>query len=132
MLRKVVAVNDVVNDHPYLVVYNPSGRPSKPSRSLIPRSRAAALALGTTGYFLSGRPMLYDRPTESLWVEEGESFTAISGQQKGSRLALVARPAPVAWGDWKRENPSSRLVIGARDAAVKPRAAPRSPARPEP
>jgi hypothetical protein len=125
VLRKVVAVNDLVNDHPYLVVYN-SSRPPEEAVSIFDSQVAGRrLALGTTGYFLSGRPILYDRTTESLWVEEGESFAAISGEHKGNRLALVSRPAPVAWSDWKRQNPRSRLVIGARDAAVKPKTAQR-------
>jgi hypothetical protein len=123
VLRKVVAVNDMVNEHPYLVVYNPSQRPEKAVSIFDSQVSGRRLALGTTGYFVSGRPMLYDRSTESLWVEDGEAFAAISGQQKGSRLALVSRPTPVAWSDWKSQNPRSRLVIGARDAAVKPKAA---------
>ena len=123
VLRKVVAVNDLVNDHPYLVVYNSSRPPEKAVSIFDSQVTGRRLALGTTGYFLSGRPILYDRTTESLWVEEGESFAAISGQQKGNRLALVSRPTPVAWSDWKRQNPRSRLLIGAKDPAAKPRAA---------
>ena len=95
VLRKVVAVNDLVNDHPYLVVFNAS-RPAEKAVSIFDSQvTGRRLALGTTGYFLSGRPILYDRTTESLWVEEGESFAAISGQQKGSRLALVPAPHPL-------------------------------------
>ena len=101
----------------------PVGQPEKAVSIFDSQVAGRRLALGTTGYFLSGRPILYDRTTESLWVEDGEAFAAISGQQKGNRLALVARPAPVAWSDWKRQNPRSRLVIGARDRAVKPKAA---------
>jgi hypothetical protein len=123
VLRKVVAVNDVVNDHPYLVVYNPSRPPEKAVSIFDSQVIGRRLALGTTGYFLSGRPILYDRATESLWVEDGEAFAAISGQQKGNRLPLVSRPAPVAWSDWKRQNPRSRLVIGARNAPIKPKVA---------
>jgi hypothetical protein len=122
VLRKVVAVNDLVNDHPYLVVYNSSLPPETAVSVFDSQVTGHRLALGTTGYFLSGRPVLYDRTTESLWVEEGESFAAISGQHKGNRLALVSRPAPVAWSDWKRQNPRSRLLIGAKDPAAKPRA----------
>jgi Protein of unknown function (DUF3179) len=123
VLRKVVAVNDMVNDHPYLVVYNASRPPEKAVSIFDSQVAGRRLALGTTGYFLSGRPILYDRKSESLWLEDGEAFAAISGDQKGNRLPLVARPALVAWSDWKRQNPQSRLVIGAKDAPVKPKAA---------
>jgi Protein of unknown function (DUF3179) len=118
VLSKVVVVNDLVNNHPYLVLYSPGRPPEKAVSIFDSRVVGGRLTLGTTGYFLNGQPVLYDRATESLWVERDETFAAISGMQKGNRLPLVARPMPIAWSDWKSRNPGSRLVIGAKDQGV--------------
>ena len=68
----------------------------------------------------SGTYLLYDRDTESLWVEGDTSLNAISVQQKGKQLPLVDRPAAVAWSDWKTSHPGSRLVVGAREPETGP------------
>jgi hypothetical protein len=118
VLRKVFVINDVINDHPYLVVYTP-GRPAETSVAIFDSSVGGGrVILGTAGYLMDGKPLLYDKATESLWVEDGEILTAISGRYKGSRLPLVCRPVPVAWSDWKSHNPRSRLLIGARERSA--------------
>src|SRR5262249_1619650 len=114
VLRKVFVINDVIKEHPYLLVYSP-GRPAERAVSIFDSGmKGRRVALATTGYLLKGSPVLYDKPTESLWVEIGETFAAISGKCKGSQLPLVSRPVPVAWSDWKSRNPQSRLLIGAK------------------
>ena len=50
--------------------------------------------LGTSGYLLDGKPVLYDHETESLWTENGDSLAAIAGRYKGKRLPRLASPRP--------------------------------------
>ena len=61
--------------------------------------------MGQSGYFVGHRPLLYDRETESLWVERDEAMTAVAGRRKGASLPRIARVAPVAWGDWQARHP---------------------------
>ena len=70
------------------------------------------ITLGHSGYFHAGQPLLYDRGTESLWVNSGETLTAIAGKLKGQMLTRVTRLTPTAWADWRSRHPSSRLVVG--------------------
>jgi hypothetical protein len=69
--------------------------------------------MAPTGYFHDRRPILYDRGTESLWIERDDALEAIAGKHKGKQLARIARPAPFAWHTWRLSKPRSRLVIGA-------------------
>ena len=63
------------------------------------------VTMAATGYFHDGKPLLYDRGTRSLWVEDKDSLTAIAGKHKrakaGSRrqcrsgdMENVAQPEP--------------------------------------
>ncbi|MCA1686642.1 MAG: DUF3179 domain-containing protein [Planctomycetia bacterium] len=120
VLDKVFVVNDTIDDHPYLVANNP----------LVPLSERVAVyetvvdgrrvTMGLTGYFYDGKPLLYDRGTESFWVGESDALRAIAGTHRGRRLRRIARPVPVAWGDWRSEHPDSRLVIGADRSRPRP------------
>ena len=45
------------------------------------------------------RPVLYDRGTESLWLDEDDSLKAVAGKHKGETSA--GRPAAsVTWKSW--------------------------------
>jgi len=113
VLQKVWVVNDLVNDHPYVIVFNP-GLPTDQAVSIFDATlEGRRMTLGTSGFLHKGRPVLYDRGTESLWIQDEGGLTAVSGERKGMRLPLVTRPIPVSWGDWISRNPSSRLVAGA-------------------
>ena len=113
VLNKVFVVNDTIADQPYLVAINPS----------VPRDERVGVyetviegrrvTMGLTGYFYEGKPLLYDRGTESLWVDRSGAWQAIAGIYKGRALRRVARPVPIAWGRWRSEHPGSRLVVGA-------------------
>jgi hypothetical protein len=120
ILDKVIVVNDTVEEQPYLVTTNP----------LVPRPFQVAIyetvvdghrvTMGLTGYFHDGKPLLYDRGTESLWVADPEALRAIAGAHRGRQLRSVARPVPIAWGRWRSEHPTSRLVVGANRAHPRP------------
>ncbi len=110
VLGKVVAVNDRSGDRPILVTYSPSENEASFYRT---DREGRPLLMGLTGYFVGENPLLYDRGTESLWLERGEAMAAVAGPLKGAKLPRIARLAPVSWGDWRARHPGSRLLIGA-------------------
>jgi hypothetical protein len=118
VIRKVVAVNDVVKDHPYLVLFDVSRPPNQAVGIFDASVEGERVSLGTSGYSLAGKFLLYDRGSESLWVQDGDFVRSIAGKRKGAELRLVARPTPVTWSRWKSRNPDSRLVIGEKDPGV--------------
>ena len=71
------------------------------------------MTLAPTGYFQDGKPVLFDRGTESLWVEMHDGLTAMAGKHYRKRLMRVAIPPPVTWSTWVSQNPESRLLVGA-------------------
>jgi hypothetical protein len=113
LLQKVEVVNDTVGDRPVLVVYSPF-LPENQSVDLYdPVVDGNRLTLGSSGYFVGQRPVLYDRKSESFWVKRDRSLVALAGRYKGTELKHLAHQAPVTWGDWYPRHPRSRLVIGA-------------------
>ena len=113
VLGKVQVVNDLVLDHPFLVVSN-VGAPSGQGCSIYDANlNGQRVTMAATGYFHDGRPVLCDRGAQSLWVEEGESLAAVSGKHRGQKLARVAHPTPVTWKTWVSQNQTSRLLVGA-------------------
>jgi hypothetical protein len=118
VIRKVVAVNDVVKDHPYLVLFDVSQPPDHAVGIFDASVEGERITLGTSGYALAGKLLLYDRGSESLWLQDGDSVRSIGGKRKGAEMHLVARPTPVTWSRWKSRNPDSRLVIGEKDAGA--------------
>jgi hypothetical protein len=57
--------------------------------------------------------VLYDRGTESLWVEKGDELASFSGKLKGQALPLVGRLPTTTWSHWRSDNPGTRLLVGA-------------------
>jgi hypothetical protein len=113
VLDKVEVVNDEIEGHPFLVVFNPMVARERSVVIYEPMVAGRRVTMGLSGYFLDRQPMLYDRGTESLWVHEEESLRAIAGQHKGVRLRRIGQPTPMFWGDWRARHPRSRLVVGA-------------------
>lgn len=113
LLAKVQVVNDLVADHPFLVVTNSFASPEKAYSIYDAIHDGHRVTMDATGYFHDSKPLLYDRGTRSLWVEENESLTAIAGRHKRQKLPRVAKPVPVTWERWLRENSGSRLLVGA-------------------
>ncbi|WP_435005322.1 DUF3179 domain-containing (seleno)protein [Tundrisphaera lichenicola] len=110
VLDKVVAINDRYQDRPVLVVFTPIEEEVTVFRS---EYEGRPVVMGQSGYFVGYRPLLYDRETESLWVERAGAMTSISGPRKGAILPRLGRVASVNWGDWKALHPDTRLLVGA-------------------
>ena len=73
------------------------------------------ITMGSSGFTVAGRHVLYDRGTESLWIDQGAGLTAFSGKHKGRTLPLVKRLAPTPWREWEADHPSARLLVGSLD-----------------
>ena len=113
VLGKVIVVNDIVSEHPYLVVLNPFAKQVVAFSVYDSMLDGRRITLAPTGYFQDGKPVLFDRGTESLWIEMHDGLTAMAGKLYRKRLMRVAIPAPVTWGTWISRNPDSRLLVGA-------------------
>jgi hypothetical protein len=113
VLGKVQVVNDLVQDHPFLVVVNLFAPPTEAFSIFDSDHEGHRLTMAPSGYFHDGKPLLYDRGTESLWSEVGDGLRAIAGKHKGIELARVAHPVPITWQAWRSQNQQFRLLVGA-------------------
>ncbi len=103
-------VNDVIDGVPVLVTYCPlcfSGVVF--SRELDGR----ALTFGNTSALYQSDLVMYDHQTGSYWFQVGGE--AVVGPLTGSRLALLPS-ATMAWGEWRRLYPETRLLTGTASA----------------
>ncbi len=113
VLSNVQVINDLVHDHPFLILDNLLA-PGEQAFSVFEASlEGRRLTMGITGYSQDGKPLLFDRGTESLWVEDSDNLLAIGGKYNQKRLPRVARLVPVSWSSWQSRNQESRLVVGA-------------------
>ena len=108
ILLKTQIVNDLVNEHPFLVVISPFSPPKESIAIYDAQLAGRRVTMAPTGYFQEGRPLLCDRGTASLWCEQGESLRAVAGKRRGDALARVAQPSPIAWKTWLAQNEQSR------------------------
>jgi Protein of unknown function (DUF3179) len=113
VLGKVQVINDVVKDHPFIIMVNLLASYKEAYSIFDAEQDGHRLTMAASGYFHDGKPLLYDRGTQSLWIEEEDSLTAIAGKHKRMKLARVARPTPVTWKTWLSQNETSRLLVGA-------------------
>jgi hypothetical protein len=114
VLEKVCVINDQIRDRPVLLTFNPLGQRSQSVHLYEPIVDGQRVTLGMSGYFQDRRPLLYDRGTESIWRETSAGvIESIAGRYRGSRLRSIEIQAPVAWSDWRRQHPKSRLLVGA-------------------
>lgn len=114
VLGKVLIVNDVIEEHPYLVHLDPFDR-TTPVSIFDATLDDHRITLGSSGLTIRGKHVLYDRGTESLWADDGRALTAFAGEYKGKVLPLVARVGAVAWDDWRASHPHARLLVGSLD-----------------
>jgi hypothetical protein len=114
LLKQVCAVNDLIEERPYLVSFSLEAVREQPVAVYDARVNGHRVILRTAGFLLHGRPVLYDRESESLWVEDGDAVRAVSGAYRNSVLPLVSRMTPTPWSTWRAHNPQSRLVVGNR------------------
>lgn len=122
VLGKVLVVNDVIDGVPRLVHHDPfRGAEGAADVSVYDASvDGGRILLASSGLSLDRRHVLYDRGTESLWVERGETLAAFSGKLKGKTLPLVVRLPTTSWSDWRSDNPETRLLVGARMGPARP------------
>lgn len=70
---------------------------------------------GVSGYVYKNVFLIFDRKTESLWYPlDNEKWTAISGPRKGETREFIAEPAPVPLGEWKKEHPDTKVLLGSK------------------
>lgn len=97
-------VNDLVNGQPLLVTYCPlcgSGA------AFIPIVDGSVYVFGVSGNLYESDLLMYDRSTNSLWVQI--TGTAVSGRETGKRL----KSYPVAydtWQHWRVAYPNGRVL----------------------
>jgi len=111
VLGKVLIVNDMIQEHPYVVHFDPFHR-STPVSIFDSRLEGRRITLGSSGITIQGKHVLYDRGTQSLWADDGHALTSFAGKHKGKTLSLVARVMEVAWEEWRANNPRARLIVG--------------------
>jgi hypothetical protein len=96
-----------------MIVVNPFARPVVAFSIYDTLLEGRRVTLAPTGYFQDAKPVLFDRGTESLWIEMHDGLTAMAGKHFKKRLMRVAIPSPVSWSTWSSRNPHSRLLVGA-------------------
>jgi uncharacterized protein DUF3179 len=117
LLRKVEIINDTVHERPLLVTYLPLGNrpltlPELAMNVYDPVVAGERLTMGLTGYFHDQKPVLYDRRTESLWLEDEKALTAFAGRMKGTKIERIGKPDIATWSNWLSRYPQSRLIVG--------------------
>ena len=120
LLSKVEIVNDEIGGRPLLVTFTPFVPIEEAIQVYNPILEGRRLTLGTSGYLLDGRPLLYDRGTESLWRRDASGLRAIAGPLKGAALTRVQHLTPTSWSSWRVGNPGGRLVVGADRSRAQP------------
>jgi hypothetical protein len=120
VLRKVEVINDLIEDIPLLVTFTPFVPDGEAGRVYDPLLDGKRVTMGLSGYFLDRKPLLYDRGSQSLWVERDGALTAISGARKGATLRELFRLQVLPWSDCKTRHPASRLLVGADRSKGKP------------
>ncbi len=113
MLAKVEAINDTIAEVPVLVVMTPFVPSDEAVDIYNPVLNGERLTMGSSGYFLDKKPLLYDRKTESFWIAEGKILRAVAGPLKGATLKRIKHGHPIAWSSWQGQYPESRLIVGA-------------------
>ncbi len=75
---------------------------------------------GVSGYVYKNLFLIYDRRTESLWYPlDDTQWTAISGPRKGETIPFIDEPGLVSLGEWRRQHPDTRVLLGDRSSLAK-------------
>lgn len=111
VLDKVLVVNDEVDGTPLVILYTkPPAKGSPVFEAVLDGQR---LQMGFAGYFYQNRPLLYDRSSEGLWVEQEEGLVSLSGPDRGRILKRLGRMHRVRWDNWCQQFTDGRVLIGA-------------------
>jgi hypothetical protein len=117
LLYNVMIVNDKVGANAVTVIFSPSAGRERCVSAYDPVVDSTRLTFGTSGYYYGNRPLLYDRATESLWVNDGQSVRAVSGHYKGKSLTRIANLPLEEWSNCRTGHEQTRLMIGAERSA---------------
>jgi hypothetical protein len=97
-------VNDRIGEQPFVLVYSPL---SGTVAGFDARSAAGADLFGVSGLVYNSGTLLFDRPSESLWLPmEG---LAIAGPRKGQRLTAI-NATETSWADWLTRYPKTQVL----------------------
>jgi hypothetical protein len=75
------------------------------------------VTFGASGYHYKGRPLLYDRATESLWLASDRGLEAVAGKHRGVVLPRRDEPKRTSFGEWSEAHSGGRLIVGADRSA---------------
>ena len=73
------------------------------------RGAGKPFVFGSSGFLYRSNKLMFDRQTSTLWNQ----FTGepVIGKLAQSGIALKQRPVVIAaWGDWKRDNPTTQVL----------------------
>ena len=99
-------VNDVIDGVPVLISYCPL---CASGITFHREMDGQTLLFGNTSALYQSDLVMYDHQTGSYWFQTAGE--AVVGRLTGSRLRLLPS-ATMAWGEWKRLYPETRLVTG--------------------
>jgi hypothetical protein len=116
LLRKIEVVNDRDSEGPFAIVFDRS----RDEAHFYGRTLDGdEITFGTTGYAYgqtdvpdTGRPLLYDRSTRSLWLPDGGSLVCVSGKSRGARLPEIRTPERTTWSRWVSKHPGTKVLMG--------------------
>lgn len=120
LLSKVEVVNDEIASQPLLITFTPFLPIEDSIQVYDPVYEGHRLTLGSSGYLIDSRPLLYDRGTESFWMRVGPELRSIAGPLKGATLRRLGGLEPVSWSQWRERNPEGRLVVGSDRSRARP------------
>ncbi len=70
---------------------------------------------GVSGYVHKNVFLIFDRKTESLWYPlDNTKWTALSGPRKGETIPFLAKPGIVTLGEWRKEHPDTKVLLGSK------------------
>ncbi len=109
LLAKIEMANDQDGETPIVVVYDRGH-----DRLLVCKRMldGRAFTFGTTGYSSEQKPLLYDRPTRSLWLPADSALVCVNGERKGTELPADRQATRMTWSEWLSEHPQTRILFG--------------------
>jgi len=116
LLRKIEVVNDRDGTTPFVIVFDGG---ADTARIYERRLKDGEVTFGTTGYTLptspdgtTGKPLLYDRKSKSLWLPEDRALVCFSGELKGTKLPTRASAEKTTWSEWVARHPRTLALMG--------------------
>lgn len=97
-------VNDSIGEVPIIVTYSPLCNSGIVYEAKV---EARYFTYGVSGKLYNNNTLLYDRQTNSLWLQL--SGQAVSGSCQGEQLKMM--PSEVTtWGEWRKKHPNTEIL----------------------